>query len=131
MPSTSPPPVPVPALNPRLPPPPPPDSSNSYHSTPTSPDTLHPKEFNTLAMAENDIQQTARFAREFLVMSLIPWMEKCVMDWNEHVSLSLDHAHTQFSHLCTVLVDSSAPLPAFLFDPSSLRIVAIFSCSES
>ena len=37
-------------------------------------------------MAEGDIQQTARFAREFVVMSLVPWMEKCVLEWNENVS---------------------------------------------
>jgi hypothetical protein len=40
-------------------------------------------------MSEKDIQQTARFARELLVMSLIPWMEKCVIDWNENVSPSV------------------------------------------
>jgi hypothetical protein len=40
---------------------------------------------NTLRMNEKDIQQTAKFTREFLVMSLIPWMEKCVLDWNESV----------------------------------------------
>ncbi|KIK70846.1 hypothetical protein GYMLUDRAFT_235261 [Collybiopsis luxurians FD-317 M1] len=39
---------------------------------------------NTLRMNEKDIQQTAKFTREFLVMSLIPWMEKCVLDWNEN-----------------------------------------------
>ena len=42
---------------------------------------------STLAMTENDIQQTARFTREFLVMNLIPWMEKCVVEWNENVLL--------------------------------------------
>jgi hypothetical protein len=36
-------------------------------------------------MAETDIQQTARFTREFVVMSLVPWMEKCVLEWNENV----------------------------------------------
>jgi hypothetical protein len=43
---------------------------------------------NTLRMEEKDIQQTARFTREFLVMSLIPWMEKCVVEWNEAVGAS-------------------------------------------
>lgn len=38
-------------------------------------------------MEDPDIQQTARFTREFLVMSLIPWMEKCVVEWNENVRL--------------------------------------------
>jgi hypothetical protein len=36
-------------------------------------------------MCDKDIQQTAKFTREFLVMSLIPWMEKCVVEWNENV----------------------------------------------
>lgn len=44
---------------------------------------------NTLSMGEKDIQQTARFTREFVVMSLVPWMEKCVMEWNENVLLLL------------------------------------------
>ena len=38
-----------------------------------------------LHLSEDDIQQIARFVREFAVMSLLPWMEKCVIDWNEVV----------------------------------------------
>lgn len=30
----------------------------------------------------------ARFTREFVVMSLVPWMEKCVLEWNEAYSSS-------------------------------------------
>jgi len=48
-----------------------------------------PTVLNTLSMVENDIQQTARFTREFVVMSLVPWMEKCVLDWNENVRISV------------------------------------------
>lgn len=44
-------------------------------------------------MGEEDIQHTARFTREFVVQSLVPWMEKCVNDWNEIV-------YTLFSHYC-------------------------------
>ena len=43
---------------------------------------------NTLRMSEQDIQRLARFAREFVVMSLVPWMEKCVVEWNEAYSSS-------------------------------------------
>ncbi|KAF9244569.1 ER-golgi trafficking TRAPP I complex 85 kDa subunit-domain-containing protein [Melanogaster broomeanus] len=43
---------------------------------------------NSLRMSEQDIQQTARFTREFVVMSLVPWMEKCVLEWNETYSSS-------------------------------------------
>ena len=79
-----PPPVPVPALLPRLPPPPTSESAaNGVPPTPTVP-TNHSM-INTICMAETDIQQTARFTREFVVMSLVPWMEKCVLEWNENV----------------------------------------------
>ncbi len=43
-------------------------------------------------MCEADVKETARFVREFVTMSLIPWMEKCVVDWNE-VVCSLDVLH--------------------------------------
>lgn len=39
-----------------------------------------------LSLSEGDIQAIGRFTREFVVMSLVPWMEKCVLDWNESVS---------------------------------------------
>jgi trafficking protein particle complex subunit 8 len=42
-------------------------------------------EVNTLRLSEQDIQRTAKFVREFVSMSLVPWMEKCVADWNENV----------------------------------------------
>ena len=45
---------------------------------------------NSLYLTENDISNIGRFTREFVVMSMIPWMEKCVADWNESVgSISL------------------------------------------
>ena len=34
-----------------------------------------------MRMCEPDILETARFVREFVTMSLLPWMEKCVVDW--------------------------------------------------
>ncbi|KZT05978.1 uncharacterized protein LAESUDRAFT_726547 [Laetiporus sulphureus 93-53] len=42
----------------------------------------------TIRLSEGDIQQIGKFVREFVVMSLIPWMEKCVIDWNENYSSS-------------------------------------------
>jgi hypothetical protein len=76
-----PPPVPVPALLPRLPSPTTSESAAKHMSpTPANHSIL-----NTICMAETDIQQTARFTREFVVMSLVPWMEKCVLEWNENV----------------------------------------------
>ena len=87
LPKAPPPPVPVPALLPRLPPPPTSDATPQPNpSSPTSPNGITSATIiNTLRMEDPDIQQTARFTREFLVMSLIPWMEKCVVEWNENV----------------------------------------------
>lgn len=36
-----------------------------------------------LNLNETDTQQLGRFVREFATMSLLPWMERCVLDWNE------------------------------------------------
>ncbi len=44
---------------------------------------------DALALSDNDIQQFSRFVREFVVMSVVPWMEKCVMEWNESVSTNI------------------------------------------
>ncbi|THV07645.1 hypothetical protein K435DRAFT_825459 [Dendrothele bispora CBS 962.96] len=92
LPNPPPAPVPVPAAMPRLPPPSP-DSpklqpvASPYTPSPASPSPTNPPAgVNTLKMSEKDIQQTARFTREFLTMSLIPWMEKCVIEWNENFS---------------------------------------------
>ncbi|KAJ7492750.1 ER-golgi trafficking TRAPP I complex 85 kDa subunit-domain-containing protein [Mycena latifolia] len=86
LPNPPPPPVPVPALIPRLPPPPSSDSPElSPTAPPPTPSVPASGALNTLRMSETDIQQTARFTREFLVMSLVPWMEKCVVEWNENV----------------------------------------------
>ena len=38
-----------------------------------------------MRMGERDIAQTAKFVRELVTMSIVPWMEKCVLDWNENV----------------------------------------------
>ncbi len=101
---TSPPPhpVPVPAPVRRLPPissmvnspMPPTQTPNSLPVTTPSPNSgeepeqsqSQPEDGSTLLLAESDIQQIGRFVREFTTMSLLPWMEKCVIDWNEIVS---------------------------------------------
>jgi hypothetical protein len=38
-----------------------------------------------LLLSDHDVQNFMRFVREFAVMSLIPWMERCVAEWNENV----------------------------------------------
>ncbi|KAF5375128.1 hypothetical protein D9758_000414 [Tetrapyrgos nigripes] len=94
LPNPPPAPVPVPAAMPRLPPPTPDSPKILPAASPLSPlpaspsagGTSPPSAANTLRMNNKDIQQTARFTREFLTMSLIPWMEKCVVEWNENFS---------------------------------------------
>jgi hypothetical protein len=40
---------------------------------------------NALSIDQKDIQEIARFIREFVVQGLVPWMEKAVGEWNETV----------------------------------------------
>ncbi|KAJ7275176.1 ER-golgi trafficking TRAPP I complex 85 kDa subunit-domain-containing protein [Mycena haematopus] len=113
LPSPPPPPVPVPALIPRLPPPPSSDSPelSPIGAPPPTPNIPAPGALNTLRMSDNDIQQTARFTREFLVMSLIPWMEKCVVEWNENFSSNRRLPSRLFSSTRR-LFGSPSPSPA-------------------
>ncbi|KAK7064334.1 ER-golgi trafficking TRAPP I complex 85 kDa subunit-domain-containing protein [Favolaschia claudopus] len=113
LPSPPPPPVPVPALIPRLPPPPSSDSPepSALGMPPPTPNTPAPGALNTLRMSDKDIQQTARFTREFLVMSLIPWMEKCVVEWNENFSSNRRLPSRLFSSTRR-LFGSPSPSPA-------------------
>ncbi|KAJ7038336.1 ER-golgi trafficking TRAPP I complex 85 kDa subunit-domain-containing protein [Mycena alexandri] len=112
LPSPPPPPVPVPALIPRLPPPPSSDSPELSPITAPPPTPAFPTPgLNTLRMSETDIQQTARFTREFLVMSLVPWMEKCVVEWNENFSSNRRLPSRLFSSTRR-LFGSPSPSPA-------------------
>ncbi|KAF9475629.1 hypothetical protein BDN70DRAFT_883515 [Pholiota conissans] len=147
LPKAPPSPVPVPALMPRLPPPPSPDSPPHHSSIPSPP--LTPGNLtavNTLRMEERDIQQTARFTREFLVMSLIPWMEKCVAEWNENFSSTRrlpsrlfsstrrlfgsqisSSAHTPPISASTASLPGRASISSGLAPPSQQRRLAEFS----
>ncbi|KAF8575503.1 hypothetical protein K439DRAFT_1419748 [Ramaria rubella] len=69
-------PIPVASLLPELPPTPMPDASFSKD----------PPERHHLNLTDPDVAQFARFVREFVTMSLVPWMERCVLDWNETYS---------------------------------------------
>ncbi|KAJ7169750.1 ER-golgi trafficking TRAPP I complex 85 kDa subunit-domain-containing protein [Mycena filopes] len=112
LPNPPPPPVPVPALIPRLPPPPSSDSPESSPIAAPPPTPAFPTPgLNTLRMSEADIQQTARFTREFLVMSLVPWMEKCVVEWNENFSSNRRLPSRLFSSTRR-LFGSPSPSPA-------------------
>jgi len=71
--------VPSPALLPRLP-------NNPETSRPDAPQPRTYAETFTIKMIETDLAATAKFVRELAVESLIPWMGKCVLEWNEAVS---------------------------------------------
>lgn len=38
-----------------------------------------------LNLSDEDTVNSTRFIREFVTQSLVPWMERCVMEWNETV----------------------------------------------
>ncbi|KAG9097649.1 hypothetical protein FS749_005806 [Ceratobasidium sp. UAMH 11750] len=70
----------IPAL-PSLPP-----SPNALLDTPSRQqldDLAEVAGHDAVRMAEEDLQSTHRFVREFVTQSLIPWMERNVVEWNE------------------------------------------------
>jgi len=71
--------VPSPVLLPRLP-------NNPETAGPETPQ-LRAQEVESfeIKMIETDLESTARFVRELAVESLVPWMGKCVLEWNEAV----------------------------------------------
>ena len=71
--------VPSPALLPRLP-------NNPETSGPDAPQPRVHAETFTMRMVETDLAATATFVRDLAMESLIPWMGKCVLEWNEAVS---------------------------------------------
>ena len=126
----SPPPVPVPALLPRLPPP----SSETWQNGSPTPRPLSTPSLvvspNFLRLSEPDIQQMARFTREFVVMSLVPWMEKCVLEWNEAYSSSR-RLPSRFFSSTRKLFGSSAPPPQTPAHTSSSSVSSPLSRSHT
>ncbi|KAL4266576.1 ER-golgi trafficking TRAPP I complex 85 kDa subunit-domain-containing protein [Pleurotus pulmonarius] len=108
LPKPPPPAVPVPALLPRLPPPHLPSSPNS--ASKSAPFAYHGGP-NTLRLGEKDISQTAKFMKDFVVASLVPFMEKCVQDWNESFSSNRRLPSRLFSSTRR-LFGSPSPSPA-------------------
>lgn len=92
LPSPPPPPVSIPHLLPQLPPPPldveQHDINGNLTSTLSNTRESLVARPNSLRISEGDIQRTVRFTREFVVMSLVPWMERRVIEWNEVYSSS-------------------------------------------
>ncbi|KAI6031618.1 ER-golgi trafficking TRAPP I complex 85 kDa subunit-domain-containing protein [Pisolithus microcarpus] len=84
LPSPPPSPVSIPHLPPQLPPPPLDMEQHDINGNLTS--TLSNTR-ESLA-CEAQFTENVRFTREFVVMSLVPWMERCVIEWNEVYSSS-------------------------------------------
>lgn len=102
------------------------NSLSSQRPTPVG----SPRPANTLTLNDNDIQQFGRFAREFVVMSLVPWMEKCVIEWNESVrNTSLSPGFRAKAY--TVLILETTSLPALFFYPPSIwdGLFCLSSCN--
>ncbi|KAF8349763.1 ER-golgi trafficking TRAPP I complex 85 kDa subunit-domain-containing protein [Amanita rubescens] len=114
LPLPSPPPVPVPFLLPRLPSPAPESSTNVNRNLASASNS----NINTLRLSEGDIQQTGKFTREFVVMSLVPWMEKCVLEWNENFSSTRRLPSRLFSSTRR-LFGSPSPSPVLTHTASS------------
>jgi len=88
---------------------------------------------NTLHLCERDIQQTAKFVREFVSMSLVPWMEKYVADWNENVapaSLILGPYVDAFN-MFPVCLDAKTTFPSFFLNSSSLWLWNCVACAST
>jgi trafficking protein particle complex subunit 8 len=91
LPSQPPPPVAIPAMLPRLPP----EGADSQEdgsvmsrtssSTALSEAPTAGVRQNAISLDQQDIQEIARFVREFVIQALVPWMEKAVTEWNETV----------------------------------------------
>lgn len=76
---------------------------------------------STIKLTQEDIRQIGRFVREFVTMSLIPWMEKCVVEWNENVC---QHSHIPFATFAeqvSVFIVTTSSISTVLVDPSTFR----------
>ena len=81
-----------------------------------------------IRLSEGDIQQTGKFVREFVVMSLITWMEKCVMEWNENVCcVNIVHVMNSY-HMFAVLFITAPPFSPVLIYETPFRLFGCFDC---
>ncbi|CCO26658.1 hypothetical protein BN14_00687 [Rhizoctonia solani AG-1 IB] len=100
---------------PRLPPPP-----NGITEAPIS-HTKGPSEelvHDAIALGDDDIESISRFVREFVTQSLIPWMERNVVEWNEAAPFSSIFNHSPaFWDIWAIYTSALEPLL-----PSALHI---------
>ncbi|KAL5534350.1 hypothetical protein ACEPAG_812 [Sanghuangporus baumii] len=114
LPSPPPPPVFTISLYPRLPPTVYQDGLPTMQQDTARPSLAESKSgemSNAIRMCDSDIQATAQFLREFVTTTLIPWMEKCVMDWNESFTSNRRLPSRLFS-TTRRLFGSSSPSPS-------------------
>ncbi|EUC53708.1 trapp complex protein Trs85, partial [Rhizoctonia solani AG-3 Rhs1AP] len=63
--------------------PPPPNGAIETSSNPQFDDLTKDVEIYSTILGDDDLQSISRFVREFATQSLIPWMERNVIEWNE------------------------------------------------
>ncbi|TFK56961.1 hypothetical protein OE88DRAFT_1715773 [Heliocybe sulcata] len=88
---------------------------------------------NSLRMHEKDIQMMARFVREFLIMSVIPFMERCTIEWNESFSSTRRLPSRLFSstrRLFGSSTPSSSYTPGHASTPSTSSVASRSSTSS-
>lgn len=85
-------------------------------------------EVRELPLAPEDVAQVGRFVREFVVMSLIPWMERCVLDWNEVVRVQRCPT-LPCAEVYKVHVDATAAVTPLQYNTSSVRLQLVCTCS--
>ncbi|KAF8309874.1 ER-golgi trafficking TRAPP I complex 85 kDa subunit-domain-containing protein, partial [Cantharellus anzutake] len=64
-----------------------------------------------ITMSETDAQNTQRFVREFVTVSLIPWMERYVIEWNNAFSSTRRLPSRLLSSTTRRIFGSSSPAP--------------------
>ncbi|KZT30693.1 hypothetical protein NEOLEDRAFT_1126297 [Neolentinus lepideus HHB14362 ss-1] len=85
---------------------------------------------NSLRMHEKDIQMMARFVREFLLMSVIPFMEKCTIEWNESFSSTRRLPSRLFSSTRRLFGSPTPSSPGHASKPSTSSVASRTSISS-
>jgi hypothetical protein len=83
------------------------------------------------SLSADDSERTAKFVREFVTTSLIPWMEKSVLEWNENVCISLYAFLLTLLTFCSVYFCASSSLSFIFFDEEVFWIRYFKSCSRT
>ncbi|KZS95953.1 hypothetical protein SISNIDRAFT_451603 [Sistotremastrum niveocremeum HHB9708] len=74
---------------------------------------------NVLRLSQHDLTEVGRFVRELVIMSLLPWMEHCVVHWNEAFSSTRRLPSRLFSSTKRLFGGSGASTPQTPKSPST------------